>query len=253
MLDLQLDARGDFYHVTDTPVPLPSDSIHVARAFPMLRSTGAGRSSPATQAARAFIVEPIAQLIVQPYGGNPVGIPNEDSATFELDENNIFSFDQLPGYDLVESGPRANVGVTPAQQFLSGSIDALLGQTIASSPIRSSAQAPGQPARRPTSSAAVSMKFPPYIDLTDRIDVDRTTATCGATKSTLPGFTDAPPSGQLRAAAAEDGDTLRPCRRAEEINAQATINFYKNWQAFGAHAPRSAGRTDAGYRTRPRL
>ncbi len=122
LLTLQLDARGDVYHVdnndsvdffpSDIPtvgVPLGSHTITRGIPYaaldwrwPFISSSGQGR---------ALIVEPIAQFILQPYGGNPAGIPNEDSGAFELDDNNVLSFDQTPGYDLVESGPRANVGL----------------------------------------------------------------------------------------------------------------------------------------------
>ena len=77
----------------------------------MPRSTGAGRSSSTpSDSGCPILVEPIAQVIGAPYGGNPPDIPNEDSTDFQLDETDIFSFDRLPGYDLVETGPRANVG-----------------------------------------------------------------------------------------------------------------------------------------------
>ena len=71
----------------------------------------------------------LAQLIAQPYGGNPAGLPIEDANDFEFDDNNIFSFNQLPGYDLVESGPRANVGFIADALFPGGEVQGLLGQT----------------------------------------------------------------------------------------------------------------------------
>ena len=40
---------------------------------------------------------------------NP-NIPNEDSASFEYDETNLFSTDRFSGYDLLEGGDRLNVG-----------------------------------------------------------------------------------------------------------------------------------------------
>ena len=94
---LQLDARGDLYH-TDTPMPLPSDSHYVARGlpyialdwrWPFIAKGGNGQ--------RSLLVEPIAQFIMAPYIGNSVNIPNEDSLNLEIDDNNIFSFDQVPG------------------------------------------------------------------------------------------------------------------------------------------------------------
>ena len=114
---LQLDARGDLYH-TDTPVPLPSDSHYIARGLPYAAldwrwpfiATGSERQIVHRGAHRA--------AHRAPYGGNPAGIPNEDSLDLEIDDNNIFSFDQVPGYDLAESGPRANFGLRAESRFV---------------------------------------------------------------------------------------------------------------------------------------
>ena len=57
------------------------------------------------------IFEPIASMIVSPYGGNPDSIPNEDSVEFEFDDTNLFEGNRFSGLDRVEGGPRANYGV----------------------------------------------------------------------------------------------------------------------------------------------
>ncbi len=57
------------------------------------------------------IIEPIAGIIVSPYGGNSDNIPNEDSLDFEFDDTNLFSSNRFTGFDRVESGPRVNYGL----------------------------------------------------------------------------------------------------------------------------------------------
>ncbi len=57
------------------------------------------------------LVEPIANFVVSPYGGNPTTIPNEDSLEFEFDETNLFSGNRFTGLDRVEGGPRINYGM----------------------------------------------------------------------------------------------------------------------------------------------
>lgn len=241
LLTLQLDARGDAYRVTNStlgildtlgsPIPLKTQMIyrgvpHVALdwRWPFISSSGQGR---------AFIVEPIAQAVFQPYGGNPAGIPNEDSAAFELDENNVLSFDQTPGYDLVESGPRFNFGLHARAVFPSGSVDALIGQTYRLKPDPIFGPDSGQ---RGTASDIVgrfNVKFLPYIDLTDRIDIDRDNGTVRRHEVYL--------TGTYNRSALQISYVQLPAElftlglpRREEINAQADINFYENWQAFGA-------------------
>jgi LPS-assembly protein len=232
MLTLQLDARGDFYHVSNSLTPGVGDKF-ISRGVPYAALDWRWPFISSTQAGRAFIVEPIAQLILQPYGGNPAGIPNEDSASFELDQNNILSFDQLPGYDLVESGPRANFGLHARAAFDSGSIDAVLGQTYRLKPDPIFGPDSGQSGTTSDIVGRVSMKFLPYIDLTDSFDVDRNDGTVRRHEVYLTGIygrsTVQVSYVQLPAEVVTLGLGAR-----EEINAQADINFYRNWQAFGA-------------------
>ena len=56
-------------------------------------------------------IEPIASLIVSPYGGNSQKIPNEDSINLEFDDTNLFSDTIFTGYDRVEGGPRLKYGL----------------------------------------------------------------------------------------------------------------------------------------------
>ncbi|MBX9635348.1 MAG: LPS assembly protein LptD, partial [Magnetospirillum sp.] len=57
------------------------------------------------------VLEPIAMVAASPNGGNPANIPNEDSIGFELDENNVFRPNRLPGLDRVEGGLRGAYGL----------------------------------------------------------------------------------------------------------------------------------------------
>ena len=108
------EARADTYYTddqnsSDDPEG-PDNSEFIARALPTLGAEWRwpfARSSGTTYQ----IVEPVAQLIFSPYGGNSQDIPNEDSASFEFDDTNLFSANKLPGLDLWESGPRANIGL----------------------------------------------------------------------------------------------------------------------------------------------
>ncbi|MEX0921258.1 MAG: LPS assembly protein LptD [Rhodovibrionaceae bacterium] len=56
-------------------------------------------------------IEPIAQIVVAPDGGNSGDIPNEDSLEFEFDDTNIFSINRFPGVDRVSPGQRFDYGV----------------------------------------------------------------------------------------------------------------------------------------------
>jgi LPS-assembly protein len=75
-------------------------------------------------------IEPIAQVIVrpnEPYAGK---LPNEDAQSLVFDTSNLFSVDKFSGYDRVEGGGRANVGVQATTQFdRGGSVKVLFGQS----------------------------------------------------------------------------------------------------------------------------
>ncbi|MDN5567765.1 MAG: LPS-assembly protein LptD, partial [Paracoccus sp. (in: a-proteobacteria)] len=57
------------------------------------------------------IVEPVIQVLYSPRGQDN-DIPNEDSRLIEFDEGNLFSDNRFPGYDVRETGLRANIGAT---------------------------------------------------------------------------------------------------------------------------------------------
>jgi len=224
----QLDARGDVYH-TDSPA-LPADGHYVTRGVPYAALDWRWPFIASGAGGKSVILEPIAQIVAQPYGGNPANLPNEDSLNLELDDNNIFSFDQVPGYDLVNSGPRANVGLRAESRFESGYVEALLGQTfrLKTDPIYEA-----DTGLSGTSSDVVgrfSIKFPPYVDLTNRVDYDEQTGKVRRNEIYLTGTYG---RSSTRISYVQLASTLGlPAR--EELNAQVDVNFYQNWQAFAA-------------------
>jgi LPS-assembly protein len=75
-------------------------------------------------------VEPIAQVIIRPNESYAGKIPNEDAQSLVYDTSNLFSVDKFSGYDRVEGGGRANVGVQATTQFdRGGSVNVLFGQS----------------------------------------------------------------------------------------------------------------------------
>ena len=226
---LQLDARGDLYH-TDTPAPLPSSGHYHGRGLPYAALDWRWPFIANNKAGKSIVLEPIVQLIAQPYGGNLGTIPNEDSQNFEIDDNNVFTFDQVPGYDLVQSGPRGNIGLRAESRFESGYVEALGGQTFRLKPDAAFNSGTGLSGRRSDIVGRFSIKFPPYIDLTNRIDVDEQTGNIRRNEVYLTGTYG---RSSTRISYVQLAPTLGlPAR--EELNAQMDINFYRNWEAFAA-------------------
>jgi LPS-assembly protein len=124
--------RGDGYHVSSMPdasTPGTTDDGFRGRMLtqaavdwrlPFVRQDGSVRQ----------VIEPVAIVVLSPYGGNPTGIPNEDSLSFEFDDTNLLSKNRFPGLDKWEGGPRANLGIRGSVYGASGGYStAMLGQS----------------------------------------------------------------------------------------------------------------------------
>jgi len=228
-----LDARGDAYHFENPALGAapPSDyMIQRGTAYaaldwrwPFVASGGGGRS---------YVISPIAQLVAQPYGGNPARLRNEDATDFEFDDNNVFSFNQLPGYDLIESGPRANVGLMAEALFPGGEVEGQVGQTYRLKPDPVVQAFSGNGGSTSDIVGSLSVKFP-HLDITDRIDMDKGNGTVRRHEIYVTGSYG---RSSLQVSYVQLPQTVLtlglPSR--EEINVQGDLNIWRNWQVFVA-------------------
>ena len=118
-LDPFVSVRADFYNLADVPRDsgVGFRNKNVSRA---LATAGADVSYPLYRrwGDATVVLEPLVQVAVSPNAkqvvigrdssGEPIYL-NEDSATFEFDETNLFRTNKFPGYDLYEDGARLNV------------------------------------------------------------------------------------------------------------------------------------------------
>jgi LPS-assembly protein len=95
-----------------------------------------GASGPVTH-----IVEPVAQVIVRPNEQRIGQLPNEDAQSLVFDDTNLFSVSRFSGYDRIEGGSRANVGLRYTAQTTTGFlVSALFGQSFHLAGLNSFAQ-----------------------------------------------------------------------------------------------------------------
>ena len=89
--------------------------------YPFIASTGSV----------AHVFEPIGQIVARPDSvGDQQEIPNEDALSLVFDDTILFDIDKFSGYDRIETGTRANVGVRYTAQFASGAYArAVFGQS----------------------------------------------------------------------------------------------------------------------------
>jgi len=228
-----LDARGDAYHFENPAVgAAPASDYMIQRGtayaaldwrWPFVAGGGGGRS---------YVISPIAQLVAQPYGGNPARLRNEDATDFEFDDNNVFSFNQLPGYDLIESGPRANVGMMAEALFPGGKVEGQVGQTYRLKPDPVVQAFSGNSGSASDIVGSLSVKFP-HLDITDRIDMDRGNGTVRRHEIYVTGSYN---RSSLQVSYVQLPQTVLtlglPSR--QELNVQADLNVWNNWQVFVA-------------------
>lgn len=78
----------------------------------------------------SHIIEPIAQIFARNdelYAG---GLPNEDAQSFVFDATSLFERDKFSGYDRIEGGTRANLGIRYTGSFDNGiGVRGLFGQS----------------------------------------------------------------------------------------------------------------------------
>lgn len=235
LITFEADARGDVYRVTNNDLAdfpdIPVNAHYISRGLPYIALDWrwpfvAGGSVTDT----SFLFEPIAQVIAAPYGDNPKGIPNEDSSDFELDDNNIFSFERIPGFDVAETGPRANVGMRAVAYFPSGSTEVLLGEAFRLKPDPLFADS-GLDGKSSDIVGRFTIKFPPHFSLTHRVDIDQTDGSIRRNEVYVDG-TWGRSNIELSYLRLAQEEAALGLQSREEVNGEATVGVFDHWALF---------------------
>jgi len=79
----------------------------------------------------SHIIEPIAQIFARPDEEYAGGLPNEDAQSFVFDATSLFDRDKFSGFDRIEGGTRANLGVRYTGALGNGyALRAIAGQSF---------------------------------------------------------------------------------------------------------------------------
>ena len=115
--------RGDLYGVNEFADP----ATGLESSGALVRGTAVGGAEYrypfiGTTGSVAHVFEPIAQVIGRPdsVGVDQSEIPNEDAKSLVFDDTILFDIDKFSGYDRIETGTRANVGLRYTAQLPSG-------------------------------------------------------------------------------------------------------------------------------------
>jgi LPS-assembly protein len=129
-----VSVRGDFADMNIASQPGVSNYINIGQ-------TDVGRVMPTAGLEYRYplinvqpwgtqTITPTAQLIVRPNETQVGAFPNEDAQSLIFDDSNLFKVNKFSGWDRVEGGGRANVGIEYTAQFnRAGNVNVLFGQS----------------------------------------------------------------------------------------------------------------------------
>ncbi len=112
---VEADIRSSYYRAMAT--------AGLEARWPVLFSTSSS----------THVLEPMAQVFARPDApyGDVLGIPNEDAQNLVFDASNLFERDKFAGYDRIEGGIRANLGIRYSGAFANGwTANAIAGQSF---------------------------------------------------------------------------------------------------------------------------
>jgi len=124
------ELRGDLYQINYEDVNDPNTNLDDSFARG-LATGGATVSYPwvANVGSTSHVIEPIGQIVAHNSSVNQEGLPDEDAKSLIFDDTNLFETNKFSGYDRLETGVRANVGVQYTFEGPVGYARVLAGQS----------------------------------------------------------------------------------------------------------------------------
>ncbi len=197
-----------------------------------------------TTAHSSHVFEPIAQIYARPdeqYAGQ---LPNEDAQSFVFDGSNLFERDKFSGFDRIEGGTRANIGLRYTGSFDSGyGLNGVFGESFqlggrnsfASPDLVSAGADSGLESDRSDYVGMFGVTTPFGLGLSanvrldkDNFDPKRTGATASYSNQTL---TTAVTYTHITAQ-----PTYADAVNTDEVQASASVAITDNWSVFAAAA-----------------
>ncbi|MFC0207638.1 LPS-assembly protein LptD [Chelativorans intermedius] len=192
----------------------------------------------------SHVLEPMAQIFVRPNEPyhDTLGIPNEDAQSLVFDASTLFERDKFSGYDRMEGGTRANLGIRYSGSFANGwTAHGLFGQSYHLGGVNSYASPD-----LVNAGAYSGLES----DVSDFVGLVGLTAPNGFSASLAGRFDQE--TFDLRRADVRAGATIGPLNLnaqyafiasqplygfdedRREISGQASLRFHENWRAFAS-------------------
>ena len=127
------ELRGDVYRFENYQDPVIPNQVVDDTFTRGIATGGITVSYPwiANSAVGSHVIEPIGQVVSHGTNDDQADLPNEDSRSLVFDDTNLFDSTKFSGWDRIETGTRANVGVQYTFQANSGGYARILaGQSF---------------------------------------------------------------------------------------------------------------------------
>jgi LPS-assembly protein len=127
------ELRGDVYQLNDYHDPIVDDIEGDRTVARGVATGGVTVSYPwvANTAGASHVIEPIGQVVARQASVTQDRLPNEDAKSIVFDDTNLFEADKFSGFDRIETGTRANVGMQYTfQSYGGGYTRVLAGQSF---------------------------------------------------------------------------------------------------------------------------
>ena len=141
--------RGDLYqldnYIDPQAINEPTENTSLARGL----AAGWRDRSPIRgwqiRSSGSHVIEPIGQIIARQAHIDQNSLPNEDAQSLVFDDTNLFEVTKFSGYDRIEIGTRANVGLQYTFQSNDGGYARILaGESLPSRRRRTLTQIPAE-------------------------------------------------------------------------------------------------------------
>ncbi|MEL6477970.1 MAG: LPS assembly protein LptD [Pseudomonadota bacterium] len=180
----------------------------------------------------AHVIEPIAQAIVAPFGGNSDRFFNEDSSLTEFDETNLFDRSHFSGLDAIEEGPRLNLGMRYARISDDGlRLDASVGRVFRLRDVDAFTSGSGLSNSSSDWVAAWAVGFDPYVTIRQRLRVDEDFQVNRNEVGAKLSFNRFDITADY--VFLESDPSIGQIEDREEVSAGATVRIDKNWAIRG--------------------
>ncbi|MDO9417574.1 LPS-assembly protein LptD [Pararhizobium sp.] len=200
--------------------------------YPILMST----------ATSTHILEPVGQIYARPSEKLRGGLPNEDAQSFVFDAASLFERDKYSGFDRVEGGTRANVGLRYTGTFDSGySVRGVAGQSFHLAGINSFATDDlvkvgadsGLETDRSDYVASIGLDTPTGFSMTAGTRLDEKTLDLRRADASI-GYQNSKFQTTMTYTRIAAQPVYGSNEDADEIQTAAALKFHDDWTVFGS-------------------